>query len=81
MKINKSVLHESADTWTVTDHPDNLSQKLKIKIKLIIISRHLETKTNIITGQVIIRLGLDRNNELLVVVIIGDGDTPIFTIR
>ena len=49
MKINKSVLHESADTWTVTDHPDKLSQKLKIKIKLIIISRHLETKTNIIT--------------------------------
>ena len=49
MKINKSGLHESADTWTVTDHPDKLSQKSKIKIKLIIISRHLETKTNIIT--------------------------------
>ena len=44
MKINKSVLHDSADTWTLTDHPDKLNQKLKI-------SRHLETKTNIITGR------------------------------
>ena len=54
MKINKSDLHESADTWTVTDHPDKLSQKSKIKIKLIIISRHLdswdENKYNYWTG-------------------------------